>query len=128
MALQMTTIAVSEFPWAREQQALRTLNRLAQFHRAWSSRLISGAIGCRSNEAMSLLWFLYNAKVVNPMLVIYHKHEDTNSSPPTLYRDFFQGPPLLPFTCDICGEVVTNEDELSYDLEFVFTDKVSFSI
>jgi hypothetical protein len=79
---------------------------------------IAAATGCTLAEAMGLmLLFLGRSHVVARLLVYHNRHPE---GPPILARSILEGPPTLPFDCDVCDERIECKDDLSYDFLFEY--------
>lgn len=102
------------------------LNDLVAVNKQLMPHVVASATGCRLEEAMSLLIFLYDKNVVDGFVLVYHiKHQDY----------YFARYPLkdgLPkanvIVCQICEENIENQSDLLYDFEFVVNQDISFEV
>lgn len=122
----MEVISLAKFERLHEQRALEALNRIVAIHDQLRPQLITGATGCNEQEAMAFLLLLSHKGILRPLLAVYHKRDDVYPLPVILYHELFLGPPKIPMTCDICGNEIQNEDELTFEIVFEVVGRVLF--
>ena len=82
--------------------------------------VVASATGCRLEEAMALLIFLYG------FILVYHsKHQDFYFARRPLKEGL---PSAREIFCQVCEENIEDELELLYDFEFVINKDVSFEV
>lgn len=98
-----------------DQNRLVAFNTLVQTKNTLMPQEVSISTGCSQYEVTELLFWLHGMGYAEPFLLVYHKeHLDS----PVTARKLGEGFPRVPFTCDVCDEVVRNSDDLMFDLSF----------
>lgn len=120
----MKAISLEHFPYFNDDRPLQQLNRLVEIKADLMPHQVAVATGCSLDEAMGILLLLFNSSLVEALLLVYHN--DHLDAPPILARNILDGPPLLPFTCDICQNEIKHRDELSYDFLFKKASNIQF--
>lgn len=113
----METIQVNldKLPCLEDSVSLETLNRLFRSRDAVMLHELATSTGCSQQESMFLLMYLYDLRLAEPFLLVYHEdHLDV----PILSRKLLDGFPSVPFTCPECERNITSTDQLSYDYSF----------
>ena len=88
--------------------------------------VVASATGCRLEEAMALLIFLYDKSLANGFILVYHsKHQDFYFARRPLKEGL---PSAREIFCQVCEENIEDELELLYDFEFVINKDVSFEV
>jgi hypothetical protein len=121
----MLTVDLTSLSFFSKKQAI-LLNDLVAVNKQLMPHVVAGATGCRLEEAMALLIFLFDKNLANGFVLIYHsKHQDF----------YFMRHPLkdgLPkvdkIFCQVCEENIEDESELLYDFEFVINKDVGFKV
>ena len=101
------------------------LNEFIKVNKSLMPHAIAVAVGCRLEDSITLLLFLYGKTLVTGYLLVYHKaHPDF-----FIYkRDIKDGLPLpsKSYLCPVCdGEEISNDD-LLFDFEFLINDILIF--
>jgi len=100
------------------------LNNLVAVNKQLMPHVVAAATGCRLEDAMALLIFLYNKSIVDGFILIYHlQHQDSYFARRLLKNGL---PRVDEVFCQVCEENIENESELLYDFEFVINQDVSF--
>lgn len=120
------SINLNSFPFFQDEASLTRLNNLFASRSNLMPHEVASATGCSLEEAMHLLMFLYDKRMAEAYLVVYHeRHLD---EPPIEVRPIVQGFPSLPMVCEVCGEVISEEADLSYGFQFVFISRFQFPL
>ena len=87
---------------------------------------IAIATGCRLEEAMTILLFLYGKSLVDGFILVYHaSHLDNYFEK----RKMSEGLSLRKaYPCPVCELPHTKQDELYFDFEFIPRDELEFVI
>lgn len=87
---------------------------------------IAVATGCKYDEALSFLLFLYGKELADGFLLIYHQlHQDVLVDRLPISEGLPQNGSI---ECPICEDNIDIESELLFDLEFILTDDVKFIV
>jgi hypothetical protein len=77
---------------------------------------VAQSTGCDAELALELLAFLYRKELVDGYLQVFHaKHPD---GPPATVVRIEDGPPVPPFMCSVCDDVIESSTELLYEILF----------
>ncbi|MBI5298171.1 MAG: hypothetical protein HY869_22060 [Chloroflexi bacterium] len=121
----MSVVNLSNLALFNKQQTAR-LNQLVAVNRQLMPHVVAAAIGCRLEEAMALLIFLYDKNLSNGFTLVYHsKHQDFYFARHPLKNGL---PKANDTFCQICEEYIEDDFELLYDFEFVVNKDVTFEM
>jgi len=103
------------------------LNDLVAINKQLMPHVVAGATGCRLEEAMALLIFLYDKDLADGYILTYHsKHQDFYFMKRPLKEGLLKIDSLF---CQVCEEKIENENDLLYDFEFVINkEEVKFEV
>ena len=120
----MQTIDLSNLSWFSDKQ-IADLNRFIKINTSLTPHAIAVATGCRLEEAMALLLFLYGKSMVKGYLLVYHKtHPDFQIEK----RDLREGlPSSSNYLCSVCDGLALVEEDMLFDFEFsLVSNKTTF--
>jgi hypothetical protein len=106
-----------------DNKQIALLNRFAKINKSLMPHAIAVAIGCRLEEAMALLLFLYGKSVVNGYLLIYHNQH------PDFYfekRELKEGLPAKDYYCPVCESNLLSNKDIYFDFEFTQISDFTF--
>ena len=122
----MATISLETLPCFNEDDVFERLVQHIAQRSSFMPHQIAGVTGCALNRSTGLLLLLLNRGVVKAHLLIYH---NTHLHDPIsiMVRGLFEGFPELPIECSECDQIITSEDELSYEFLFTKIDEIELT-
>ena len=122
----MAQVNLSGMRCFQDGSALQTLNRLVVTHSTLTPQQVAQSTGCDLNSAMAVLVLLYDRGLADGFLEVYHqRHPD---GPPIRRIRIEEGPPPVPFECEVCEGQVSSVGELYFDLLFRPISDVQFMV
>jgi hypothetical protein len=118
----MQTVSLSNLSWFNSKQ-IAALNHFVKVNTSLTPHAIAVATGCRHEEAMALLLFLYGKSIVTGYLLVYHKAH------PDFYiekRELMEGLPRSGYTCSVCDGEEVEDADLLFDFEFSLNTDTQF--
>lgn len=121
----MSTVNLTNLGLFSKKQ-VTLLNDLVSVNKQLMPHVVAIATGCRLEEAMALLIYLYDKSIVDGFILAYHsKHQDFYF----LKHPLKEGLPRVgEVFCQVCEEYIEDESELLYDFEFVLNKDVDFEV
>ena len=121
----MSVINLSSLAFFNKKRT-ELLNDLVSVNKQLMPHIVASAIGCRLEEAMTLLIFLYDKNLANGFILVYHsKHQDFYFA----RRPIKEGlPKVSEIYCQVCEENIEDDIDLLYDFEFVINQDISFEV
>jgi hypothetical protein len=119
----MQTINLSKLNWFSAKQ-IAQLNHFIKVNTSLTPHAIAVATGCRIQEAMALLLFLYGKSMVNGYLLVYHKKH------PDFYiekRELKEGLPKSNYLCPVCDGIEISDEDMLFDVEFSLKQNSEFT-
>jgi uncharacterized protein YebE (UPF0316 family) len=119
----MTEVDLSNLHCFDNDLIISRLNRFIDINESLMPHSIAIATGCKLEEALTLLFTLYDKYLVEGYLLLYHKaHLDF----PFEIRNLSEGIPQKSISCSICETTDIPREEIFYDFEFKLRDQVIF--
>jgi hypothetical protein len=111
----MTRVNLTNYTCFSERDKVDKLNRLIAINADLMPHQLVSATGCGLESSMDVLMTLFHLSLADLFLLVYHV---AHQGAPILSRGISEGFPQLPFMCPDCEQIITEEDELTYNFLF----------